>query len=388
MRRALPLVLALAACGPSRTRPIDDAGPLPDGGSTGLLIDELPKGFPRPFVPADQPITPERVELGRHLFYDPRLSRNGEQSCASCHDQARGFAEARETSVGSTGEAHFRNAPGLANVGYRPVFGWADPVTDALHEQALIPLFGEMPVELGNLGHEDALLARLGEEPRYVTLFAAAFPDDAAPITLHHLVVALAAFQRNLLSYRSPYDRYVYGGDEDALSASAERGLELFFGEDMECFHCHGGFDFSDSTRTAANETVETPFHNTGLYNVDGFGSYPEVDRGVMRVTGAGADMGRFRAPSLRNVMLTAPYFHDGSAATLDEVFDHYARGGRRILRGPNAGDGRESPFRDELVKGFVLTERDRADLRAFLEALTDEALLSDPRLADPWPAR
>ena len=388
-RGALAATLALAllsACDEAPASAVDagtaDAGPVTpeDGYPLGL-----PPGYPRPAIPPDEPLTQPRVELGRHLFYDRRLSGNGTQSCASCHAQALAFTDGLATSVGSTGEAHFRNAMSLTNAGYTSALTWASPLHGSLAEQALIPMFGEFPVELGLAGGEDALLARLRAEPRYQRLFPEAFGAEPDPFTVRHIVVALAAFERTLISYRSPYDRATYGGDASALDASARRGLALFFEERFDCFHCHGGFNFSQSTRHDGTAFDETEFHNTGLYDVDGRGSYPASDTGLARVTTDPLDMGRFRAPTLRNVALTAPYFHDGSAATLDDVLDHYARGGRLITAGPNAGDGANNPFKSPFVRPIAISAAERADLLAFLRSLTDEAFVRDPRHADPW---
>jgi cytochrome c peroxidase len=169
------------------------------------------------------------------------------------------------------------------------------------------------------------------------------------------------------------------------MSESAQRGNQLFFSERLECFHCHGGYAFTDSVVSANSAFDETAFHNTGLYNVDGRGAYPSQTTGVRDVTGRDEDMGRFRAPTLRNIAVTAPYMHDGSIATLDGVIDHYAAGGRTIASGPNAGVGRDNPLKSGFITGFTLTEQERRDLIAFLEALTDERFLHDPRYADPF---
>ena len=169
------------------------------------------------------------------------------------------------------------------------------------------------------------------------------------------------------------------------MSHAAERGMALFFSERLECFHCHGGFNFTDST-THANTTVDrVGYHNTGLFNIDGNGAYPSDNTGLYDMTGERRDMGRFKAPSLRNIAVTAPYMHDGSVASLGEAIDNYARGGRLLVEGPNAGDGRLSPFKSEFVGGFELSAEERADLVEFLRSLTDDALLTDKRFADPF---
>jgi cytochrome c peroxidase len=347
----------------------------------------LPERFPRPPQLDGQPLTRPRVELGRHLFYDVRLSGNQTQSCASCHRQRLAFTDGRALAVGSTGEVHFRSSMSLTNVAYVTSLTWASRIVGSLHQQALMPIFGEAPVELGMAGREDELVARIRAEPRYQALFPRAFPDEPDPFTVGNVTIALATFQRTLISHRSAYDRYVYDGDTAALGSQELLGLELFNSERFECFHCHGGFNFSDSTRHDGTVFEEVVFHNTALYNVDGRGSYPAHDTGLMRVTGERRDMGLFRAPTLRNIALTAPYFHDGSAATLDDALDHYDRGGRLIEEGPYAGDGSESPLRDPFVKPIGMTADERAALRAFLHALTDEAFVTDPRFSDPWAA-
>lgn len=346
---------------------------------------DLPRGFPTPSVPDDNPMSAAKVELGRHLFHDRRLSGNETQACASCHLQERAFTEPLTVSVGSTGESHFRNAMSLTNVAYNATQNWASPAVVRLEHQALIPLFGDDPVELGLGGREAELFARLAAVPEYQELFPRAFPEAGGAITVDTITKALAAFQRTLISGDSAYDRFWYGRDVTALSASEVRGLELFLSERLECFHCHGNFNFADSSTHDAVGFVEIAFHNNGLYNVDGEGAYPLHDRGLFDVTGRPEDMGRFKAPTLRNIAVTAPYMHDGSLATLDDVLDHYAAGGRLIVDGEHAGDGRANPFKSEFVKGFELTPGEREDVLAFLRALTDESFLTDPRFADPW---
>ena len=161
--------------------------------------------------------------------------------------------------------------------------------------------------------------------------------------------------------------------------------MGLFFSERLECFHCHGGFNFTDST-THASATVESVgFHNNGLYNLNSSGAYPADNTGLYDMTGSIRDMGRFKAPTLRNIALTAPYMHDGSIATLGDVIDHYARGGRLIDAGELAGDGRLNPYKSEFVTGFDLSEQERSDLLAFLASLTDDSVLTNERWANPF---
>ena len=346
---------------------------------------DLPAGFPTPRVPADNQISVEKVELGRHLFYDRRLSGNQQFSCASCHLQELAFTDGRGRSVGATGEDHLRGAMSLANVAYNRSLNWADPETESLEEQALVPLFGEHPVELG-LSREDlSWMERFREESLYQELFGRAFPEKEDPFQVEMIVKALASFQRTLISGNSPFDRFLHQGDSEAMSPSAQRGMALFFSERLECFHCHGGFNFSDDVDHEGLVFNDPSFHNTGLYNYDHRGSYPPGNQGIYEFTGNPEDMGRFRAPTLRNIEVTGPYMHDGSVETLEEVIDHYGAGGRRIHEGPWAGNGAENPFKSPFVVGFQLSEAEREDLLAFLKSLTDEEFLTNPAFSDPW---
>lgn len=358
-------------------------GCVEDRGGDGYAW-KLPSHFPEPSVPADNRMSEEKVELGRHLFYDPRLSADETMSCATCHEQSLAFTDAQRVSQGITGESTPRSSMSLANVAYSSTLTWANPLLGRLENQAMIPMFGEDPVELGLAGKESELLAKLRAEPRYRSMFAAAFPGDSEPFTVEHVVQALAAFERTLISADSAYDRFL-AGDDDAMSESALRGMELFFSERLECFHCHGGFNFSDAVDHEGLPVPESAFHNTGLYNLDGNGAYPDGNTGVREISEDDADMGRFKAPTLRNIAVTAPYMHDGSIDDLDGVLRHYAMGGRALDKGPYAGEGFASPLKSQFVPGFVIDDRERLDLLAFLDSLTDAEFLSNPRFSDPW---
>ncbi len=343
----------------------------------------LPPDTPLPVVPVDNPINDAKIELGRLLFYDTRLSGNATQSCASCHIQALAFTDGRPQAIGSTGETHPRSAMSLVNVAYASRLTWANPLLDKLEDQALTPLLGDDPVEMGLGVAPERLTVLLREDQTYRELAQDAFPKDSNPHSLLNSVRAIATFVRTIVSFDAPYDHYLAGND-NALSEPAQRGMELFFSERLECFHCHGSFTFSDSTTHADARVDQLGFHNTGLYNLGGEGAYPERNTGLYDMTGERRDMGRFRAPTLRNVAVTAPYMHDGSVATLRDVIAHYERGGRLIADGEHAGDGRLNPFKSEFVRGFELSEDERRDLIAFLEALTDKTVLSDARFSNP----
>lgn len=336
----------------------------------------LPQWTPKPVVPADNPMSAEKVELGRHLFYDRRLSITGKYSCATCHKQSLAFTDGRRVAIGAKDDLHPRNSMSLTNVAYNPVLTWANPLMTRLESQALVPLFGEHPLEMGMVGKEGEIIERLQNDHQYYQMFIAAFGLEN-PVTIDNLTKALASFQRSLLSFNSLYDRYRYQGDRQAISTAAKRGEKLFTSERLECFHCHGGINFSDSIVHERLAFTEIAFHNTGLYNIDGLGSYPPQNTGVQEISQKPEDMGHFKAPTLRNIALTAPYMHDGSIATLEEVIEHYEAGGRATYKGNN-------PFKSGFIKGFKLTESEKQDLLAFLRSLTDEEFINNPAFRDP----
>lgn len=302
-----------------------------------------------------------KVQLGRHLFYDKRLSVNGSQSCASCHKQELAFTDGRAVPLGATGQSHSRSAMSLVNVAYSAVLTWSNPNLRLLEEQSLVPMLSDHPVELGLRGKEPEVLLVFKSEPVYRSLFPQAFPGARDPFTMSNIAKALASFERTIISADSPYDHYYSGGDADAISDSPKRGESIFFGDPVAgCFRCHGGFNFSDGE-----------FHNTGLYRV-----YPGPNLGIFEHTKNATDRGKFKAPGLRNIALTAPYMHDGSIATLEEVLDHYAAGGR---------GGNPNPNKDRRMTGVALTSQNRADLLAFLRSLTDVEVTRNPKFSDPW---
>lgn len=383
----LILVLVGAGCGDS------DAAFAP-----GQWVWDLPEGVLPPRVPEDNPMSVAKVELGRFLFYDKRLSANETQSCASCHQQDLAFTDGLTQAEGSTGEIHPRNSMMLANAGYAASLTWANNVLEKLEEQALVPMFGDEPVELGMSGMEDELLRRMRDDERYPAMFAAAFPNEEDPIVLGNITKALAAFQRQLTSFDSRVDRF-NRGDETALTESERRGMTLFFGgqteagvtDALECFHCHGGFLFSQASDHEQNVFDQKSFINNGLYNLDEDGSYPTGNEGLYDLTFDPKNKGQFKPPSLRNIAKTAPYMHDGSFETLEEVIRHYERGGRLVPEGTEingedvSGDGHDNPNKSSFLNGFEITDQERRDVIAFLEALTDEGFLTNPAYSDPF---
>jgi cytochrome c peroxidase len=339
---------------------------------------DLPPRVAPPAVPANAPLTPARVELGRRLFYDTRLSGNGTQSCGTCHVQEKAFTDGRALGLGSTGMLHPRSPMSLINVAYRDALTWANPNQRSLEEQVLVPMFGETPVELGMKGHEPRVYAAFAADAIYRPLFSAAFPGEPSPVTTTNIAIALSAFERSIVSFRSPFDRYRQNEETDAMSEPAQRGMVLFFSNrKASCISCHRDLNLDGGSKTAVSSPFDVEvftFHNTGLYNLPGLLSFPADNTGLHAHTKQIEDVGKFRVPTLRNIAVTAPYMHDGSIATLDEVIDHYSAGGRT----PN-------PARSTGLKPFTLTAEERRDLIAFLESLTDREALRDPRWSDPW---
>lgn len=364
---------------------ITTANPISTQTTVTDYIWKLPPGFPTPKVPADNPMSEVKVQLGRQLFYDTRISANNTFSCGTCHLPLKAFTDGMTTAIGSTGDIHPRNSMGLANVVYNSVFNWVNPNLKTLSSQALVPMFGESPIELNWSGHETEILDRFRHDAVYRDLFAKAFADQAESITEMNVAKAIAAFVSTMISGNSAADKSAYQNNPAAMSESAKRGRELFFSERLECFHCHGGFNFTQSTTHDSSVFTEIEFHNNGLYNIGGTGAYPLDNQGLYEFTFKAEDMGRFRAPTLRNVELTAPYMHDGSIATLEAVIDHYARGGRLITEGPLAGDGAKNPFKSELMVGFIITPEEKTDVINFLKSLTDWEFICDERFSDPF---
>jgi len=345
----------------------------------------LPNNVFPPIIPSSNPITDEKVELGRYLFYDKKLSSNQTQSCESCHFQENAFADHNIVGIGSTGIHHVRNPNGLTNTAYYNSYGWADPTITTLEDFIIKPITGDTPIELGTTADkEPEVLARFENDGNYQELFALAFPDIKNPFTLEYIVKALASFARTLNSFNSPYDQYITG-DKTVLTPSQIRGMNLFMGEKAECFHCHDGIHFSDSTANSKSFQNVQFFHNIGLYNLNNDGSYPLNNQGLYEITKEDKDKGKFKAPTLRNIALTNPYMHDGSIATLEEVIELHSNGGRVITEGNNEGDGTQNPYKDDLIVANYFTDEEKEDLVNFLKALTDTEFINNPKLSNPF---
>ncbi|HUT93535.1 MAG TPA: cytochrome c peroxidase [Thermoguttaceae bacterium] len=301
-------------------------------------LPKVPLGLPPVPVPGDNPITPEKVALGKMLYFDTRLSKDGTISCATCHDPEMAWAEHKPTNTGIGDQVGGANSPTVINAAYAKTQFW-DGRAASLEEQALGPI--ENPIEMG---HElPAMIADLSKVSDYGPAFEKAFGDPK--ITSDRVAKAIASFERLVLSGNSPYDKF-QDGQEDALTDAQKRGMELF-GE-VGCNRCHRPPLFSNYM-----------FHNAGI----GMDKDPP-DQGRKAVTGEDGNLGEFRVPALREVANTAPYFHDGSSATLEEAVALMVAGGK---------DNENLSLMLKAVREKEITEQDQKDLVEFLKALSGE---------------
>ncbi len=312
--------------------------------SPGNSLTSVPNGFPEIPFPEDNQFTEARWELGKKLFYDPVMSVDSSLSCASCHHPQLAFADDRAFSSGVAGAPGRRNAPSLANVAYHPRY-LREGSLPTLEMQVLVPIQEE------NEFHHNIvdLAVDLANDPTYVAMSQAAYERDPDPFVITR---ALSTFERTLISGNSPYDRWYYQGCGEAMEEAEVRGRDLFYSERTQCGTCHGGFNFTNYG-----------FENNGLY-------VEYDDPGRFRFTGDSTDIARFKVPSLRNVAVTAPYMHDGSFQSLEQVVEHYNSGGQSHAN------------QNVLVRPLGLSDAEMADLVAFLRALTDEEFLQDTRFS------
>ncbi|MBI4431066.1 MAG: c-type cytochrome [Candidatus Omnitrophica bacterium] len=285
-------------------------------------------------IPSDNPMTKEKVELGRLLYFDPRLSADGTVSCATCHDPAKGFTDQIPVSKGIKGRLGARNAPTVLNSTFNYFQFW-DGRALSLEDQAKGPI--ENPIEMGNT-HEDAV-ENISKIAAYKPYFKAAYGDWE--VTIDRIANAIATFERTVLSGNSAWDRHVQNNDQTALNESAKRGLELFEGK-ARCTQCHVGFNLTDGL-----------FHNIGVGMSKG-----NPDLGRYEITKKEEEKGAFKTPILRDLLKTAPYMHDGSVGTLEEVMDFYNKGGE------------SNPWLDQKMQALNLTDQEKGDLVAFMESL------------------
>jgi cytochrome c peroxidase len=340
--------------------------------SPTAYVIKKPDNFPQIPIPADNPMTLEGVQLGRRLFYDPILSGDSTMSCSSCHLPAGSFTDNKAVSIGIDGIAGRRSAMSLLNVAYVNTRLFWDGRVKTLEEQALKPV--EDPIEMH--ASWETVVGRLQNHPDYPQWFRKAFGiNSCQEITKELTAKALAQFERILISSgTSRYDQFVRG--EIDLEDNELRGKLMFFDEgaqtglpDGQCFHCHGSI-----TLTGNN------FFNNGLDSVGSLADF--IDKGLGAVTGNPSDNGKFRAPTLRNIALSAPYMHDGRINTLEEMMVQYNDNGFGIIN--------EDPFVQQIgfpVQGHYpgLTPTQTADIIAFLHTLTDTNFVTNPEFQNPF---
>ena len=330
-----------------------------------------PVAMTRAAIPADNQQTPEKISLGQKLFFDRRLSVNGTVSCSTCHDPALAFTDRKPTSVGVQGRVGQRNAPTVLNALYNKTQFW-DGRVNTLEEQAALPIVNS--VEMGQL-NLDATMAQIATVTEYQQAFQRVF---GRPPNGPDLLRAIASYERTQLSFDSPFDHFI-AGDNNAIDASAKRGWELFNNQ-ARCNKCHALTD----TQQDVTVFTDNDFHNIGIgiirHNVVALarqaeqliktGDTPAIDQAAIQtdmsalgrflVTKKEPDIASFKTPNIRNVLVTGPYFHDGSQETLWDVVDHY-----------NKGAGLQDPYLDQDIQPLALTESDIDDLVAFMAALT-----------------
>tara|TARA_B100001758_G_C18370380_1_gene590988 strand:- start:530 stop:1561 length:1032 start_codon:yes stop_codon:yes gene_type:complete len=315
---------------------------------THLIVST--NGFPLMPVPNDNPLTIEGVELGRKLFYDPILSKDSLQSCASCHIQKHAFSDPLKFSVGVDGFPGNRNASTIVNAGWLSTFFW-DGRSNSLENQAERPV--ESPIEMHENWNNAVL--KLKNHKDYPSYFKAAFSEEK--ITKKLVTMAIAQFERTLISDKSKFDLFLKGNY--SLTPLEAAGFNIFFSERGECFHCHGQPLFTD------NE-----FHNNGL-------DYLSKDIGYEDVTGKTSDRGKFKTPTLRNIEFSAPYMHDGRFNTLEEVIDFYSDS----VKFSSTLD----PVMSANSSSFHWTSIEKIQLLAFLKTLSDTAFINNPDYSNPW---
>lgn len=302
-----------------------------------VILIETPLGFPELNVPSDNPITKAKIELGKKLFFDNLLSRDSSISCASCHKPSHAFTDGLQKARGIKEREVSRNTPTLTNIAYNNSF-LRDGVNPSLEAQVIVPIHEKNEFDF----HILLVTERLKKKKEYVELFQKAFGEKPTPKFISQ---ALATYERTLISGNSRYDKFIFHNDSSAITNKEQRGMRLF--NKLNCNSCHSGFNFSNG------EIV-----NNGLYEV-------YDDQGKMRVTLDPKDRGSFKVPTLRNIGVTSPYMHDGSLRSLEEVINHYAKGGQN------------NKNKDERIVSFDLNDKEKSDLIAFLHSLTDSSFIN-----------
>jgi cytochrome c peroxidase len=303
-----------------------------------LLV--IPKGFPEPYIPLDNKLTQSRVELGRQLFFDVRLSRNNSLACASCHNPKLAFTDGNKLSIGNKGELLSRNAPTLTNIAYQDSGLLFDRGVPTLEMQILVPIQEHKEFDF----NIHLIAERLKKDTSLQSLSLKAYDSEITPFVITR---SIAAFERTLISGNSPYDNF-NNGDSSALTIDQQLGMELFLNT-LNCTECHSGFNFTNNS-----------LQNNGLHPYP----YP-LDSGRMRVTALEKDRDLFKVPTLRNISVTGPYMHDGSITSLELVIEHYNSGGQ------------QHNHKSDLITPLELTSDEKRQLIGFLNSLTDTSFIN-----------
>lgn len=328
----LGIAVLLSACTEDPDIPVD--------------YQHIPSWFPEMQIPNDNQLTQERIDLGRKLFYEKKLSRDETISCGSCHDPDMAFTDGKPIATGVEGRLGIRNTSTLANIGFTDIM-FMDGGVRTLELQAQSPIFTheEMDFTIAEF------LDRIEGDAEYERMFRDAYGREPDAFGISR---AIAAFERTFISGNSRFDQYEYLNDENALSDSEKRGRDIFFSSETACTECHVPPLFTNFE-----------FENIGLYQ-------EYEDTGLARITQSLDDIGKFKVPNLRNIAQTYPYMHNGSMQTLEEVVEHFNSGGVGHVN------------QNSLIRPLGLTEQEKADLVAFLHSLSDENFLNNPDLAEP----
>lgn len=325
-------------------------------------------------ITTDATMDSAKIQLGRYLFYDTHLSANNTKSCATCHAPELAFSDGYRRSTGIYGDNTQHNAPSLLNLNTYTAMNWATPHLQTIAQQVVRPLLDTIPLEMGAHGNEQRIYATLAADSLYANMFAKAYPNVAQAIHFDHIVESISLFVNTLQSRNSLIDRHNMS-PKYLLPPEVAAGKALFEGK-AGCATCHSGKDFNTPVQGSH-------YANLGLYNCDN--GYPKEDYGIAEYTQKAEDNGKYRIPSLRNVAITAPYFHDGSATTLSEVLQIYENGGRKVENGACIGDGRNNPNRDKRLPIVKFSAAEKQQLLAFLYALTDTSYLHNKNFMNPF---
>jgi cytochrome c peroxidase len=353
----------------------------------GTAVSATPLGLPEVSIPANNPQTEAKIKLGDKLFHDARFSADGKVSCSTCHDKAKGFTDNLPVSIGFNSLTGTRNAPTIINSAYMTTLFWDGREPD-LEGQSKGPFIN--PVE-GGLANHEILVEMVRKDQEYVKAFKDVFGVEAADISIDHVSKAIASFERTVVAGNSPFDRYLYGGEKDAMNATQIRGFNIYLGKGR-CVSCH------TIEQTQATFT-DNRFHNIGVGFKAIQGKEVATAAALLKKKRAGADLditvlteaniselgrfvvtenltevGAFKTPTLRNIEITQPYMHDGSLANLEDVVDFYNNGGRVEETDPVSG------FLSGGIRPLDLSAEEKSDLGAFLKALTSPEFASQAR--------